>query len=1235
MTPKQTINPAFLKLKTNRSDIDKFKLHLVQLLEHVNEQESEEFNKNLVASFLQKIYTQNHFINTKGRYDLVIHNGKKADSTVGVIIECKSLINKTEMLQQGDINKKALQELVWYYLQERIEGNNLEIKHLIVTNVNEWFIFDVRIFEREFVPSLRQQFTDFKAGRLAGAKTNFFYKEIAKPAIAKAIKHLEYTYFDLRDYGLQRPDRFSKPVRSDSNSELIYLFKLLSPEHLLKLSFINDSNSLDKNFYAELLHIIGLQEVKKAGKKLIQADDQPGALLENIMLELRDSDKLERLAEPEKFGVTEEERLFNVGLELVIIWINRILFLKLLEAQLISYHAGDISYAFLNLDRIENFHDLNSLFFQVLAKKVNERSEAMRFAKVPYLNSSLFEPAEIELDTLFISNLASKKLAVFTATVLKDCNGKKRTGKLDTLKYLFEFLNAYDFASEGTGKIQEENKSLINASVLGLIFEKINGYKDGSFFTPGFITMYMCRETIRRAVVQKFNECKGWNCKDIDDLYERIDDRKEANTIINDLKVCDPAVGSGHFLVSALNEIVAIKHDLRILSDRDGRRLKEYQVEVMNDELVVLDEDGELFEYKLKSPESQRVQEALFHEKQTIIENCLFGVDVNVNSVKICRLRLWIELLKHAYYKADGELETLPNIDINIKCGNSLISRFGLDVDLRKILQRKKWSIEDYQEAVATYRNAESKEQKREMVRFIEDIKGDLRTEIGQNDPKLLRLNKLRNELGGLLGHDSLFPETVKEKKAKEKVWKQLEKNIAKLEAEVDDIKNNKIYWNAFEWRFEFPEVLNDAGDFVGFDVVIGNPPYLNFKMYSKNERDYFSRRYYQIFNGKGDIYYYFIKIGLEILKTSSFMSYITSRYWIEAEFANKLRHYLSEQTLIQEITDFKNVIIFDGVGIKTSIVLLKNIKPNDGHHFLFKTIDEKRISDVNINKFNKIKIYNNNLINSSCWKLKPIKELALLDKIITNSVDLEQIANCKQGIVTGRDRAFITTNNDFDYLPKDFIKIWVKVGDVYKYGIKPVESRKLVYTNAISNIEDYPKLKNRLLEHKIKLENRREAKNGKIRWFDLQWARTKELFDNPKIICRFKASNNTFAIDLEGYYSSADITIVQLKNEWKDKVDLKYLLGILNSKLLNFYFKSYGKLMDYRYEYYPSPVGKLRVIIANDQITISQIVEKLIIETTKNQPSIEFIKLLEAEIDQLVYKLYGLTEEEIRIVEG
>lgn len=284
---------------------------------------------------------------------------------------------------------------------------------------------------------LVQQFEDFEAGRLAGTKTDFFYKEIASPFIQKIDKTIDYTYFDINAY--------DKPLHNkhpEEDNKLIALFKLLSPEHLLKLPFANDSNSLDKKFYSELLHIIGLTETKEKGKKIIQrnkADKRnTGSLLENAVIQLDSLDKIQRLEKPSQYGETKEERLFNVGLELSITWVNRILFLKLLEAQLIAYHKSnrhnekvDEAYSFLNFKRINNYDDLNSLFFQVLAKKFEDRNEDVKaaFAHVPYLNSSLFEPNELEHNTILISNLRDeKKLPILSTTVLKDKNGKKRTG---------------------------------------------------------------------------------------------------------------------------------------------------------------------------------------------------------------------------------------------------------------------------------------------------------------------------------------------------------------------------------------------------------------------------------------------------------------------------------------------------------------------------------------------------------------------------------------------------------------------------------------------------------------------------------------------------------------------------------------------------------------------------------------------------------------------------------------
>lgn len=389
--------------------------------------------------------------------------------------------------------------------------------------------------------------------------TDKFYSEIAKNYIEEVKSEIEFTYFNLNDY--------KNRVEKEGDNSLVELYKILSPIHLLKLPFLNDSNTLDRGFYRELLHIMGLEEVTTdGGKNLIQrkreGDRHSGTLLEDTIQRLEALDKVDRVNNPSRYGATKEERLFNIALELNITWINRVLFLKLLESQLISYHSGDRAYSFLNSERLPDYDNLNKLFFQVLAKNYEDRTDEIKelYSKIPYLNSSLFEPTELEYITLFISNLSNDKaILIFALSVLKDRNGKRVTGDKNSLQYLFEFLDSYNFSSDGTGEIQEESKTLINASVLGLIFEKINGYQDGSFFTPGMITMYMCKEALRKAVAQKFNEVKGWDVK-YEELYNKINDKEEANKIVNSLKICDPSVGSGHFLVSVLNEIIAIKH---------------------------------------------------------------------------------------------------------------------------------------------------------------------------------------------------------------------------------------------------------------------------------------------------------------------------------------------------------------------------------------------------------------------------------------------------------------------------------------------------------------------------------------------------------------------------------------------------------------------------------------------------------------------------------------------------
>lgn len=1247
---RKGINKAYLKVKPNRSDIDLFKANLIQLLDHTNEVESEEFHKNLVADFLKKTYyAPNHFINTKGRNDLVIHNQKKPKSSVGVIIEAKKPTNKAEMLSQDNINLKAFHELILYYLRERIAKKNLEIKYLIATNIYEWFVFDANVFEKLFAQNkaLVKQFEDFEVGRLSGTNTDFFYNEIAKPFVAQLTKAVELTYVDLRKY--------EKPLRNDDkkdDAKLIALFKLFSPEHLLKLPFANDSNSLDKKFYTELLHLIGLEETKEKGKKVIgrslKTNRNSGSILENTITQLESLDKLSRLSNPSQYGSTKDERLFNIGLELCISWVNRILFLKLLEAQLVTYHGGDSSYSFLNLKRIKDFDELNTLFFQVLARKHKVRSQeiSVAFGKVPYLNSSLFEPTDLEHQMLFISNLRDgRTIPIHSNTVLKSDTGKKRTGELDSIEYLFAFLDAYDFSSEGSEVIQEDNKTLINASVLGLIFEKINGYKDGSFFTPGFITMYMCRETIRRAVVQKFNEAKGWKCENLDDLYDKIEDRNEANDLVNSIKICDPAVGSGHFLVSALNEIIAIKSDLKILQDREGKRLKEYAMEVVNDELIVTDDDGELFEYHFASKESQRVQESLFHEKQTIIENCLFGVDINPNSVKICRLRLWIELLKSAYYKNETELETLPNIDINIKCGNSLISRFTLDADLKDALKNSKWSIDSYRVAVDTYRNAENKEQKRKMERLIEDIKSDFRSEINKNDPKVLRLKKLSDELVKHTTQTSMFEQTPKEKKEWKKTTEKLTAQIKKLETEIEEIKSNKIYENAFEWRFEFPEVLNNKGDFVGFDVVIGNPPYVqlqSIKEVSKQLKEFG----YETYTSMGDLYALFYERGNTVLKQNGSLCYISGSAWMRTNYGLNLRTFFNTKTSLIQIIDLSDCDIFDSATVLTSIVLFEKSSNNNPIKAIrFTKKDQERLIDLE-NVFDN----EHTLIESfpdSSWIITDKLTHEIRDKVEKQGKVLSKWeVNIFRGILTGFNKAFIIDKKTRDKLIKEdeksaeLLKPMLRGRDVQRYYYEHSDLYLIATFPSLNlDIEEYPAIKNHLSEYLPKIKQtgesfiNSEGKKEKTRkktsgkWFETQdsiayW----ENFNDDKIIYPNMTKFLPFTLDKEGSYTNQKCFILSGKH-------LHFLVAFFNSKLFKLCFEeSFPELQGNTRELNKVIFETIPVKAPNNENPFIEKVDQ-ILALKKADPEAD-TSALEAEIDQMVYKLYGLTEEEINLVE-
>jgi len=477
------INSAYKKDPIEKTNLDTLIKELSVLLGGIRDKpnESEEHHKKRLSDFLSNTwYVPDYYMNTSGNIDLVIHNGNKASSPIGVIIETKRPGKTAEMVSRTNLNVKSFQQLLLYFLRETINNKNIQIKHLIVTNAIEWFIFEAKEFYQHFLKNneLVQIYKDYGLNSLFASDTNYFYKNIAEPVITKVKDKIHYTYINLNDF------------ENAEEKDLVLLFKLLSPQHLLKKPFANDNNSLNKNFYHELLYILGLFEETVEGKKVINRNPkgkrQNASLLESAIYQLSDD-------------INSEAEQYRIGLELVITWINRILFLKLLEAQLINYQNGDKSYAFLNIETVTDYNELNTLFFKVLARETNNREDTIKvkYEKVPYLNSSLFDKTTTE-NHCTISTLKNNEMDYFPSTVLKDESGHTRKGKINSLEYIFSFLDAFDFSNEGKELVREKKKTIINASVLGLIFEKINGYKDGSFFTPGFITSFICAKPYNR-----------------------------------------------------------------------------------------------------------------------------------------------------------------------------------------------------------------------------------------------------------------------------------------------------------------------------------------------------------------------------------------------------------------------------------------------------------------------------------------------------------------------------------------------------------------------------------------------------------------------------------------------------------------------------------------------------------------------------------------------------------------
>ena len=1179
LRPNQAVNKAYLKQTIGKADILRFKEAMWKMLKNVNANESEEHNKNLVIEFLSTAFYKNtNAINTNGKTDAAIYefpDSKHSDSLV--LIEAKGP-GRPDMAKRTELNCKALHELILYYIREEEYKNNTKIKHLIITNCYEWFVFDKLVFYRLFLANKKFVKEVIDADR--ENTTDYVYGQVIRKRVEEVKYKLKYTYFDLSEY----KDKLNDDTIITSR-KFISIYKLLSPTHLLKLPFQNDHNALNRAFYNELLYIMGVEEVtddKVKKIKRLKSKRQSYSLVEQAISHL------------DGYDFNDKQKLFEVALGLVLIWMNRLLFLKLLESQLLAFNKGTIS-KFLTSALIPDYDVLNDLFMKVLAVPVESRNEDFQdtFKDVPYLNSSLFEMSKIERNYFSISGIRLGEMEVMAQTAIKDGNGKKIKGSLPTLDYLFRFLDAFDFGIEkqsNDSPLRQASKTIINASVLGKIFEKINGYKDGSFFTPGYITEYICRKTLRRAVVNKFNEVKGWDCADFLDLCDKVEtDRKsriEANQIVNSLKICDPAVGSGHFLVSALNELIVIKREMGILQDQSENpiRIGEY-ITVENDELVITNEDGDIFTYNPNDPLSQRVQETLFEEKRTIIENCLFGVDLNPKSVEICQLRLWIELLKNAYYMdKQGDkrvLQTLPNIDINIKCGNSLLNQYPLDADIRQVLASTNLTITKYKQDVTNYKRTANKETKAQLKKDIEIIKAHLREGLKKNTPNYKNWLSVAKELNDLRQKSSLFGDAKNKRGQYAKKLAKLEKDEAKLRCLVDDMRDSNTFAKAFEWRCEIPEVLDDKGAFQGFDVIIGNPPYISLeklsedvkayaKMHRMDEEEQKEIPVYSTLEPRGDIYSLFVERGLHILKDGGLLAYILPNKWMKVGYGKPLRKLFLESNLT-EVIDFDDNQIFTDATTYTCIIRMTKAKSTG--QILSSSIRNVNPETLAEDVVERQEVFQTKELSDGIWiissRMDFEKSEAYKAKMLTLREFLGQ--DSYYGIKVGFSKAFnvsIDTANKLiaeDASAKDILRPFMQGRGMVSFG-KPIAASYLLFIPKgftmkafglnPDNKEDrqkmpkeqeawewfsgtYPSIARWLLQFKNEAANRSDKTDY---WWELRACTYYNVFSMPKIFYQRFQTKLCFIYDDKSVFCNDSIYFLSTKD--------KALLALLCSNM-------------------------------------------------------------------------------------
>lgn len=826
--------------------------------------------------------------------------------------------------------------------------------------------------------------------------------------------------------------------------------------------------------------------------------------------------------------IDAQEKAEHLVSDFVKKFLGRIVFLYFLQKKgwmgvPIDKDWGDGQRDFL-LRLFEEFPDKNHfyeralvpLFFHTLNEDRSKNNDVFSVTntRIPYLNGGLFdkddsEPTEIQFEPQrFID--------------------------------MFAFFNQYNFTVDESSP--DDMDIGVDPEMLGHIFENLlEDNKDkGAFYTPKEIVHYMTQESL---IEYLHTHLPDTNKEDLNILVKQKkqgnlteNDLEEINSLLNKLKICDPAIGSGAFPMGLLHEIFALKG-------------------------LIAFEQG----YEAWSP--ARV-------KERIIENSIYGVDIEEGAVDIARLRFWLSLVVD-----EPTPRPLPNLDYKIICGNSLISRYALDAPINEVFREfnkgrengDKVDLEKYKSLVKEYLHEADHDKKLKFKQLIEDVKSAFKTYYSNKE-----LKKLRDKQGELLllQGNNLFG-TNKNAAEKRKIAS-LEKEISKLEAEKKKREEAKIFQNAIEWRFEFPNLLDAESNFKGFDIVIGNPPYLkerdNAHIFEPVNQSPLGQKWHQ---GKMDYWFYFLHQSINLVNSAGVISFITSRYWLNSQGAKKLISRVNNELSFRSVVDIGKLKVFNNVAGHHMI----HIYSRKNHEsFIYKKIstDVRNIKNENANDIS-THILSNEIVFKSEGQIVFAKsffdsfhELQTLGDLYDTSIGVQesvdriskrQLQKSNRIDVYEGQGVFVLSKLELDALKlndKEFqcIKKYLDPTDVFRYKINNSSEKYLIYSDAdyrekIANKPEFINLKSHL-------DNLSEFITSSNKPYGIHRPRKAKYFDSSKIIFKGMFKSPEFAFDDQNFYFGFSFSSIIEK---KQKYNLKFLLALLNSKLANKWFYTFGKI--------------------------------------------------------------------------